>query len=110
EAGSDGVGLVGARSLQVGGLPVAAMELASRAGARFALVARRANDTGALVAGVHPGLLPGGRAIADDADRSAVAAVWGEIPPGAGRGTAAILEAAAAREIDVLFLVGTDPL
>src|SRR5207245_11614968 len=68
------------------------------------------NDTGALVAGLHPGLLPGGRAIEDDADRSEVAAVWGEIPSTAGRDTAAILEAAAARELDVLFLVGTDPL
>jgi NADH-quinone oxidoreductase subunit G len=110
EAGSDAVVLAGSRSLQVEGLATASMELAARTGAQFALVARRANDTGALVAGLHPALLPGGRAVEDDADRSAVAAVWGEIPSSAGRGTAAILEAAAAREIDVLFLVGTDPL
>jgi predicted molibdopterin-dependent oxidoreductase YjgC len=36
---------------------------------------------------------------------------WGAaIPAEPGRGTAEILEAAARREIDVLFLVGTDPL
>ena len=34
---------------------------ADAAGARFQYVTRRANDRGALLAGVHPSLLPGGR-------------------------------------------------
>jgi predicted molibdopterin-dependent oxidoreductase YjgC len=57
---------------------------------------------------VHPSLLPGGRTMnePDDVER-----VWGPVvnrEP--GRGANAILEACAGREIDVLFLVGIDPL
>jgi NADH-quinone oxidoreductase subunit G len=46
-----------------------------------------------LRAGLHPALLPGGEVSAEP-----------------GKDTAGILDAAARREIDVLFLVGTDPL
>jgi NADH-quinone oxidoreductase subunit G len=74
-------------------------------------VTRRSNDRGALVAGVHPSLLPGGRRFAVDAERAEVEAVWGPIIVGEeGRGWRGILEAAAKREIDVLFLIGVDPL
>jgi len=63
------------------------------------------------VAGLHPGLLPGGRAVQDDGDRTTVEEVWGRpVPSTPGRGTGEILRAAAGREIDVLFLVGVDPL
>jgi NADH-quinone oxidoreductase subunit G len=116
EAGADGVVIAGPRTLDGG--PQAAMDAALRAaavaaatGARFALTARRSNDTGALRAGVHPGLLPGGRRFAESSERAAVEDVWGalaDLRP--GRDTAAILRAAAAREIDVLFLIGVDPL
>ncbi len=110
EAGPDAVVLAGPRVALSDGLAAAAMDLAWRAGAGFALLSRRANDRGALVAGLHPGLLPGGRSVGDPDDRSTVESIWGEVPTAAGRDTAAILEAAAAREVDVLFLVGTDPL
>jgi NADH-quinone oxidoreductase subunit G len=80
-------------------------------GARFALLPRRAGDRGALRAGVHPALLPGGRRVDDATERGEVEAAWaGSIPAEPGRDTGAILEAAARREIDVLFLVGADPL
>ena len=116
EAGADGVVVAGPRTLD--GSPEAAMgaalqaaTLAAASGSRFALAARRSNDTGALRAGVHPGLLPGGRRFAEASERAAVEDVWGalsDLPP--GRDTAGILRAAAAREIDVLFLIGVDPL
>ncbi|HJP66888.1 MAG TPA: molybdopterin-dependent oxidoreductase, partial [Actinomycetota bacterium] len=69
------------------------------------------NDRGALRAGLHPRLLPGGRAVEDDAARARIEVAWGTLLPGSpGRDTDGILRAAAAREIDVLFLVGVDPL
>jgi predicted molibdopterin-dependent oxidoreductase YjgC len=61
-----------------------------------------------LLAGVHPSLLPGGRSL-DDVDD--VEAVWGPLmnrEP--GRDTLGILQACADREVDVVFLVGVDPL
>ncbi len=87
-----------------------ALALAGRHGARFTLLGRRANDRGALRAGVHPALLPGGRRVTDDAERAEVETVWGAVPTAAGRSGMEILEAAAEREIDVLFLIGVDPL
>jgi NADH-quinone oxidoreductase subunit G len=105
EAGADGVVLAGERSPQAAEL---ALRVAAATGARFGYVTRRANDRGALRAGVHPSLLPGGRTMdePDDVER-----VWGPVvnrEP--GRDANAILEACARREIDVLFLVGIDPL
>jgi NADH-quinone oxidoreductase subunit G len=86
----------------------AAFTVAANARARFAYVTRRANDRGALRAGVHPSLLPGGRTLeeSDDVERA-----WGPLlnrEP--GRDTLGILRACADREIDVLFCVGVDPL
>ena len=69
---------------------------------------RRANDRGALLAGVHPSLLPGGREMRDVDD---VERAWGPLmnrEP--GRDTMGILRACADREVDVLFLIGIDPL
>ncbi|CAN5144513.1 NADH-quinone oxidoreductase subunit G [soil metagenome] len=110
-AGEDLVVLAGPRLADVPGAVAAAAALAADAGGRFALLCRRANDRGALRAGLHPALLPGGRSILDDAARSQVEVAWGTLlPERPGRDTSAILEAAAAREIDLLFLVGVDPL
>jgi NADH-quinone oxidoreductase subunit G len=109
EAGDAGVVLAGPRLAE--GAADAALHLASVTGARFALAPRRANDRGALRAGVHPDLLPGGRRFDVAAERAEVEAVWGPImATGPGRSTMDLLRACAAREIDVLFLIGIDPL
>jgi NADH-quinone oxidoreductase subunit G len=92
-----------------GAAPAAA--LAVRFGAGFASVSRRANDHGALRAGVAPELLPGGRSLDVDEDRSRVENAWAAaIPRVPGRTAAEMLEAAARRDIDVLYLIGSDPL
>jgi NADH-quinone oxidoreductase subunit G len=87
------------------------MRLANAFGARFALVPRRANDRGALRSGVHPALLPGGRRVDDATARADVEQVWGALSNTVpGRDAHEILRAAGNREIDVLFLIGVDPL
>jgi NADH-quinone oxidoreductase subunit G len=111
EAKGAAVVLAGARLACSVGAVSMAVSLAQSVGARFAFVPRRAGDRGVLRAGVHPAMLPGGRRVEDAADRAEVEAVWGGgLPDEAGRDTGAILEAAARREIAVLYLVGTDPL
>jgi NADH-quinone oxidoreductase subunit G len=103
--------LAGPRLAQSGGAVSMAVTAARSLGARFALLSRRAGDRGALRAGVHPALLPGGRLVEDASDRAAVEAVWAsDLPTDKGRDAGAILEAAARRELDVLYLVGVDPL
>jgi NADH-quinone oxidoreductase subunit G len=100
-AGQSGVVIAGERP----GAADAAHGRLLGSGARFAYVTRRAGDRGALRAGVHPAILPGGRAH-DDVERR-----WGPLPDREpGRDSKAILEACALREIDVLYLVGVDPL
>jgi formate dehydrogenase major subunit len=104
EAGDAGVVIAGERD----GAADPAWAVAGEVGARFAFVTRRANDRGALRAGVHPALLPGGRTF-DEADE--VEAAWGPLmnrEP--GYDAHSILRACADREIDVLFCVGVDPM
>jgi NADH-quinone oxidoreductase subunit G len=103
EGDGETVVIAGPRLAESRGGIEAATGLASRVSGRFTLVPRRANDRGALRAGVHPALLPGGHPVGE--------AIEGWTAPGEpGRDTRAILEAAANREIDVLFLAGVDPL
>jgi NADH-quinone oxidoreductase subunit G len=103
-AGEDAVVIAGERS----GAADAAHAHLLGSGARFAYVTRRAGDRGALRAGVHPSLLPGGRSLGEG---SAVESRWTTaISREPGRDWRGILEACAAREIDVLYLVGVDPL
>ena len=110
EGGDGGLVIAGPRLADQPQAVDRARTLASDTGARFAYVTRRANDRGALVAGVHPGLLPNGRSSVDE-DRAEVENVWGPLDiPDRGRDWRGILEAAANREIDVLFLIGVDPL
>jgi NADH-quinone oxidoreductase subunit G len=111
DAGERGLVLAGPRLSAIPGGVDAARGLAGSTGARFAYASRRANDRGALRAGVHPSLLPGGRRFADGGDRAEVEALWGPILAAEeGRGWRDILGACAAREVDVLFLIGVDPL
>jgi NADH-quinone oxidoreductase subunit G len=110
DAGENGVVLAGPRLADTPDA-VETAALCRDRGAKFAFLSRRANDRGAARAGLHPGLLPGGRAVADPADRAVVESAWGaDIPVDPGRDTAGILEAAASGELDVLFLIGVDPL
>jgi NADH-quinone oxidoreductase subunit G len=110
EAGGAAVVLAGERLTEHPLAADVALTVAQRFGARFALVPRRAGDRGALRAGVHPSLLPGGRRVIDDAERAELGPAWGTVPAEAGRTTREILEACANREVDVLYLVGVDPL
>jgi NADH-quinone oxidoreductase subunit G len=110
---ADGSALVisGERIAGKAGVVDALSSFADSAGASFTLVYRRAGDQGALRSGAHPALLPGGRRLEDDAERAEVEAAWGQLSDtGAGMDSWAILEAAAAGDIDVLYLIGVDPL
>jgi len=111
EAGDAGLVIAGPRLADHPQAVERARTLAGESGAKFAYVTRRANDRGALVAGVHPLLLPGGRTVEVDEGRREVEDVWGSLDrSGQGRNWRGILEACANREIDVLYLIGVDPL
>jgi NADH-quinone oxidoreductase subunit G len=116
EAEENVVVLAGPRLGESAGAVDAAASIAVKLGGRFAYLPRRAGDRGALRAGIHPALLPGGRRVPDDhvpgdaGEHADVAELWGRLPTGPGLDTRGILESAARREIDVLFLVGVDPL
>jgi NADH-quinone oxidoreductase subunit G len=111
DAGDAGVVLAGPRLAESAGAVSRSVSLAQSSGARFAYLCRRANDRGALRAGLHPALLPGGHVVEDDADRAEVEVAWGAlVPKRPGRDAASILEACANHEIDLLYLVGVDPL
>ena len=98
--------LVGERAAAVPGLLTATTDLARSAGARLAWIPRRAGERGAVDAGLLPGVLPGGRPLADAANRAAVAAEFGVptqvLPTETGLDAAgmiaAIIDDAAARE------------
>lgn len=106
-----GVILVGERLATVPGGLSAALRLAQRVGARLAWMPRRAGERGAVEAGALPGLLPGGRPVADPAARVDVATAWGveALPAEPGRDLTAILAAAAAGELGALVVGGVDP-
>ena len=111
QARTGAVVLAGPRLAESVGALSMAVSVAQSVGARFAYLPRRAGDRGALRAGVHPALLPGGRRVDNDGERGQVEAAWGTaVPAEPGRDTTAMLEAAARRELAVLYLVGVDPL
>jgi len=103
--------MVGERLAAVPGGLSAAARLADATGARLAWVPRRAGERGALEAGALPGLLPGGRPVADDAARAQVAAAWNvdELPSAAGRDADGILAAATDGSLDALLVGGIEP-
>ena len=91
------------RSVDAAGAVVAA-----RPDARFLPALRRCNVHGALDMGLAPGLLPG-RVTLDDG-RDWFAGTWPTVPAAAGLDAEGILRAAADGRIDVLVLLGADPL
>ncbi len=94
--------LVGERAALAPGTLPAAVDVAAASGARLAWVPRRAGDRGAIEAGCLPGLLPGGRPLADTAARVDVAAAWevDSLPAEPGLDATAMLAAAASGELD----------
>ena len=74
--------------------------------ARFLVGLSRGNVRGALEAGLAPGLLPGGIPLSS----GELPQGWESIPAEEGHDTTGILSAAAAGRIDVLVLLGADPL
>ncbi|MFY0409675.1 molybdopterin dinucleotide binding domain-containing protein, partial [Solicola sp. PLA-1-18] len=108
--GAADVVLVGERLATVPGALTAAHRLARHTGARLAWVPRRAGDRPAVEAGCLPGLLPGGRPVADASARADLAAAWGvdSLPAEPGRDAAAIWAAAAAGELAGLVVGGVE--
>ncbi len=75
---------------------------------RFLSGLRRGNVHGALDAGLAPGVLPG--RVALDDGRSWFHEHWSTVPASRGLDTEGILRAAADGKLDVLVLLGADPL
>jgi NADH-quinone oxidoreductase subunit G len=86
----------------------AAALLSRLPGVRFLPALRRGNVLGALDMGLAPGVLPG--RVGLDAGRDWFDGAWGATPAERGRDTAGILTAAAEGRIQVLVLLGADPL
>jgi NADH-quinone oxidoreductase subunit G len=103
--------LVGERLAEVPGALSAVAALAETAGARLAWVPRRAGERGALEAGALPGLLAGGRPVADASARADVAVAWGvdSLPQRPGRSTSAILGAVHTGDVRALLVGAVDP-
>jgi NADH-quinone oxidoreductase subunit G len=71
----------------------------------------RANQMGAWDMGVLPGVLPGLGPVADEATRTEFALSWGaEIPREPGADFDAMLELCVNGRMDLLYVVGSDPL
>jgi NADH-quinone oxidoreductase subunit G len=101
--------LAGDGLASVPGALALAWNVTAAIGAKFGWVARKAGARGAIWAGLHPGLLPGGRSVASEDDRAAFGEVWGIDPPAVrGRDARAIFDNAA--NLGALFLAGADPV
>jgi len=105
--------LAGERLAEVPGAFSALVALRRATGVRIAWVPRRAGERGAVEAGALPGLLPGGRSVADAAARADVAQRWGidlaDVPAAPGRDTTGILTAARDGALGGLLVGGVDP-
>ena len=88
----------------------AARELARLPAARFLPALRRGNLMGALEAGLAPGLAPGRMQLEDVGDGAPLVESWPRVPPSLGLDATSVLRAAARGDIDVLVLLGADPL
>jgi NADH-quinone oxidoreductase subunit G len=103
--------VVGERLATVPGALTAALRLAETTGARLAWIPRRAGERGAVEAGLLPGLLPGGRPVADASARVDLSTVWGgaSLPTRPGRDASAILAAVHTGDVRALVVGGVDP-
>ncbi|HJM29234.1 MAG: molybdopterin-dependent oxidoreductase [Acidimicrobiales bacterium] len=75
---------------------------------KFLPLVRRGNAMGAIQMGMAPGLLPGQVTLAEGSE--AFNDIWPNLPNKQGMGTEEILQSAADGMIDVLFILGADPL
>lgn len=75
---------------------------------RFLPLVRRGNTMGALDMGMAPGLLPGRNTLSSGS--SVFSDIWTNLPTETGANTKQILQKASDGEIDILFLLGADPL
>lgn len=75
---------------------------------RFLPLVRRANTMGALDMGMAPGLLPGRNTLSSGS--SVFSDIWTNLPTETGANTKQILQKASDGEVDILFLLGADPL
>jgi NADH-quinone oxidoreductase subunit G len=100
--------LLGERLAGSPGALTAARRLATSTGAKAAWIPRRAGERGALEAGALPGLLPGGRPVADPVAREETASLWGvaDLPHRFGRDTQQIIQAALEGELAALIVGG----
>ena len=112
EAGEGVVVVLGRMSLaEPAGIgDAAARELARLPAARFLPALRRGNLMGALEAGLAPGLVPGRMQLEDVGDGAPLVESWPRVPSSLGLDATGVLRAAARGDIDVLVLLGADPL
>lgn len=103
--------LVGERAATLPGVLSAVAAAADRSGARLAWIPRRAGEVGALEAGCLPGLLPGGRPVADATARVDVASHWGvaSLPAEPGLSADEQFAALADGSLKAVVLAGVDP-
>ncbi|MCE2512847.1 MAG: NADH-quinone oxidoreductase subunit NuoG, partial [Acidimicrobiia bacterium] len=110
---ADGVTVVAGRASlaePAEAVEAAALELSALPSARFLPALRRGNVLGALEAGLSPELLPGRVRLDSTEGEGPLADTWPRLPSAAGLDAAGVLRAAVRGEIDVLVLVGADPL
>ncbi len=80
-------------------------------GGGLLVLGEKANVQGVLDAGLHPAWLPGGRPAADAAARTALAQTWEhDVPAPDGLTLEQVLQGAGQPPVDVLYLVGQDPV
>ena len=112
EAGGGVVVVLGRMSLAEPAdiLEAAASELSRLPSARFVPALRRGNAMGALEAGLAPDLVPGRMRLEDVGDDAPLVQAWPRLPASPGLDATSVLRAAARGDIDVLVLLGADPL
>ncbi len=109
EADPSTVILAGERLAQIPGGLTALVRKAESSGAKLAWIPRRAGEIGAVEAGLLPGLLPGGRPLADETARRQISELWGaELATTPGLDGLAQVAAAAKGELKALVVAGAE--